>query len=97
MADEKDDAGFAPDDWFTQIGPEIEGPVAGEVQGLTTNFYVEPSGDTAPTYVQYSLDAGATWQSMPNLQAVTLTARGHGLQWVLNPQGQPVKLLIGPG
>lgn len=97
MADEKDNTGFGGVDWFMQIGPEIEGPVSGDVQGLTTNFYVEPSGDPAPTYVQYSLDAGATWQPMPNLQAVTLTAQGNGLQWVLNPQGQPIKFLMGPG
>ena len=96
MADEKDDAGFAAGNWFMQIGPEIEGPVMGYALAPTTNFYVEASGDTGPTYVQYSLDAGATWQPMPNLQAVTLTAQGHGLQWVVNPQGQTVKLLIGP-
>jgi hypothetical protein len=97
MANEKDATGFAASDWFMQIGPEVEGPVSGDVQGLTTNFYVEPSGDSAPTYVQYSLDAGSTWQPLPNLQPVTLTAQGNGLQWVLNPQGQPVKFLMGPG
>ena len=97
MADEKDNTGFGGVDWFMQIGPDVDGPVSGDIQGLTTNFYVEPSGDPGPTYAQYSLDAGSTWQPLPNLQPAQVTAQGNAVQWALNPMGQPIKFLMGPG
>ncbi len=80
--------------WTVQIGPDVEGRIAGVVNSTSAAFLVLPSGTTGQVDAACSTDAGATWQQIP--PGEPLGVGGDNLvQWRLAPQGDQVKFLIG--